>query len=216
MARPIRIEPRVEFEATAMGLGNRKGQRIEERRGSFAHRPSEILGPGFERRGVHRVACGAHLEDNHVKPEADGLVEKTSQFCLLLFGGESFLRGPVDVVHRRDPGGAVFVGRRRHRSSARFIRIGRIKRGRDKSLQHEPQPHPRSEGLAAKCQEAGKTTTARDWVGRAYVVGGFHVKACAAHKGRVYRIDLSEKRLKIRVMGFIQVIDRKCRDKRAN
>ena len=121
MTRPKRIEPRVQFQPALMRLAHGELQRIPERIRRLPLRTGEIFRPRLELGGVERVARRAHLEDDDVQFERGALVEDGEQLRLLLRGGERFLRGPVDVVDRRDPRAAELARNRRRFGSGRRV-----------------------------------------------------------------------------------------------
>ena len=98
---PVGVEPGVELEVAAVGLGDREGQRVVA--GVAALGAGEVLRPRLQGRRPERVGGRANLHDDGVVALRDGQVVVPDELGLLRGGGEAGSARPVDVGHRRDP-----------------------------------------------------------------------------------------------------------------
>ena len=138
-ARAIRVEPGVQFEPARMGLGDPARQRVPAGIGALG--ASQVLGPRFQRRGVDRVGARPHLQDHGVEADGLRLVEQRDHFGLLLGRRQTLATRPVDVGHRRDPGGTKLArrGRRRRVDRVDHAAHRRIAAGGQRQRQRQRQ-----------------------------------------------------------------------------
>ena len=143
MARPIGIEPGVQFQATRVRLGDPELERVVPGLRRLALRAAQVFAPRFDFRGIYGVGAGAHLQHDGVQVQGAGALEDDDGFGLLLQGWQVRFAGPVNIGDGRHPGGAQFArrgggiqdwrGRSRTGSgrNRRLARCGRWRLGRD-------------------------------------------------------------------------------------
>src|SRR2546423_580964 len=115
MARPIRIEPRVQLETTPVRLSDGELQRIVPRIRRSTHSSSQILRPRLVRRSVKCVGRRADLQNHGIQPECHRPIENSKELVLLLLCRETRLRRPINVLDRCDPNTSELAARRRRR-----------------------------------------------------------------------------------------------------
>ena len=116
VARPVGVEPGMQLQAARVRLGDPECQRIVHRLRRDALRARQIFAPRLEPGRVDRVGAGTHLQHHRVQVQAFGAFEDGDRFGALLRAIQVRFFRPVDVGHRRHPGGAKLARRRRRRA----------------------------------------------------------------------------------------------------
>jgi hypothetical protein len=114
MMGAVGIEPRVQFQAARVRLGDPESQRIVVGLGGLALFAAEKIRPRFNAASVECIGLGTHLKHHGVESHVHGRIENGNGFCLLRFAVEARFGGPVDIGDSGYPDGAELAFNRRY------------------------------------------------------------------------------------------------------
>ncbi|MPM40919.1 hypothetical protein SDC9_87568 [bioreactor metagenome] len=95
---PVGIEPGVKFHTPFMCLFYCKLQGIIHRVGCYVLISGKVNGPRFVFGDIKCICSGPDLENHGIKVHSLEKIQVVDQLLLLLFGGKSRRRWPVDIV----------------------------------------------------------------------------------------------------------------------
>jgi len=101
----------MEFHSPFMGCFYHERQWIVVGLGCYSLFAAEEFAPGGQCAWIKGISCGSYLDKYRVHSHCFQLFEQLNELCTLLFRASVWGRGPVDVVHRGNPGAPHFLER---------------------------------------------------------------------------------------------------------